>query len=213
MIDPSQGTRWWKALRALDRYASLRGAASRREPRPEAEGERFIQPLARTWGDKEECSRSMRGGEPFPASAAAAAARSDGPFALGDSARASHRHRRTTVVASGSRDQASPASVVESGLWLWGSCYPACLHRRCVLAPEGCHGLQAREVPSSRGGGRASVKRSAKLACERSERESSPGRYLQKSGRSSVRPRVGSVIAEVLGRQSGLESPAPFLSR
>lgn len=67
-------------------------------------------------------------------------------------------------------------------------------------------------VPPLRGGGRASVKRSAKLACTRSECESPPVAICRnRSVRGCVRVSTVS-LQKSSGRRSGSENPATFLS-
>lgn len=208
VIDPSQGTQWRKTPRlSIDAlpFVGRRGDLSL-DPKLRARGSSSL--LNELWVTIRGCSRSMRGRERFPASPAAAAARPARPFSLGDSARASHRHRRTTVVASGGRGQAAPASVVGPGVWLSGSCYPVRLHRRYVRLREGCHGLRAHEF----------LLREGEVALQRVRTSRARGRSAkalpsrsQKSERSWVRPRVGSVIAEILGTTIWLRESRAFL--
>jgi len=106
----------------------------------------------------------MRGGEPFPAPPAAAAARSERPSS--SATRPVHpiaiveRLSSQAAVGIRRRPQASPNPV-------FGSRGRAIRHA-CIASVSGFERAvtvcKAREFPPSRGGGRASVKRSAKLA-------------------------------------------------
>lgn len=183
---------------ALDRCAALRGAARKREPRPINEGERFIQPLARMTGDQQECSRSMRGGEPIPAPPAAAAARSDGPSLSATrpvqpiatierlSSQATVGIRRRPQAAQGPvigfRGRASGvlASPVSAG---FDRAVAVCKRAR-ILLREGRVAFRSNE-------GRGS--RDAASGCESSLARLSATKIEQEPERSWVRPRVGSV--------------------